>query len=383
MSNDMVTNEYTSKKNEWLLILVFLLQTLDNLFRDRNLEISFLSSLKTVVIVIVMIIFLSEIYLGKKKNSLIFKKQLCDITLMYLFLLVISFINMFRIVSYNWSPLTFGFLRIVIPILFAFLALNVMNFKEIYSSLTIFLVVGFILFVLNEISLGNFSFTSIFTFSLSNSEGSLMESNYFSPMAVSLCLFFGYYRKSKWRLLLSVLFTIMTYKRLMTLLALFLLFFGEMVRHKKISKIMLFFSGMLFLALSIYYVKMNLGLVNTNLIYRYFGIDLDQLNMGRTWMFQNVYLSGYEHHGLFSIINSGLRNPEMDLLNMFLEMGWISIVCVIIFMLLLVSNSFYIFIAVMFTLFEMLTSHWLDILFYWIIFYITIGCIYYNYGRDY
>lgn len=130
MSNDMVTNEYTSKKNEWLLILVFLLQALDNLFRDRNLEISFLSSLKTVVIVIVMIIFLSEIYLDKKKNSLIFKKQLCDITLMYLFLLVISFINMFRIVSYNWSPLTFGFLRIVIPILFAFLALNVMNFKE-------------------------------------------------------------------------------------------------------------------------------------------------------------------------------------------------------------------------------------------------------------
>lgn len=245
------------------------------------------------------------------------------------------------------------------------------------------MVVGFILFVLNEVSLGNFSFTSIFTFSLSNSEGSLMESNYFSPMAVSLCLFFGYYRKSKWRLLLSVLFTIMTYKRLMTLLALFLLFFGEMVRHKKISKIMLFFSGMLFLALSIYYVKMNLGLVNTNFIYRYFGVDLDKLNMGRTWMFQNVYLSGYEHHGLFSIINSGLRNPEMDLPNMFLEMGWISIVCVIIFMLLLVSNSFYIFIAVMFTLFEMLTSHWLDILFYWIIFYITIGCIYYNYGRDY
>lgn len=369
-----------NRQDAYLLSFIFLLQVIDNILRENNISNPIISGMKTLFVFFA--IFLFSLQLFTKKNPVFFKKEMLLILLMYCSLLIVSFYWMFINRMYSWSIVTVGAMRIIVPIVLAFLVINVISFESIYDVMTFFLVTAFIGFIVMEIATGNFNFRMIFAFSLTDSTGSTMESNFFSPTAVSLCLFFGYFRNSKWRLLLSVLFTIMTYKRLMTLLAIFVLCFGGKVKDKKISVMLKLLFGVFFYFVTVYYIKLNLGLVNLEPIQRIFKMPIDQLTMGRTWMFQDIYFHGYVRQGLFTIINSGFRNPEMDLPNMYLEAGALSIIIVIIYMLMLARKNFYSFIIIAFTLIEMLTSHWLDITFYWVVIYITIGCIQYKGERD-
>lgn len=375
-----------SIKNAYLLVFIFFLQVIDNILRENGINSSILSNLKIGLLLFSIFCFLVQ--LNNKDSVYLFKREILVILLMYIFLLVISLYWMHYSHIYSLSPVTIGFMRIMIPIIFAFLVLNVINFKQIYVSLTIFLIISFIGFILMEIVTGKFSLKTILAFSLTDSTGSTMESNFFSPTAVSLCIFFGYFRKSKWRLFLSVLFTIMTYKRIMTLLALFILFFGGKIKNKRLAVILKVLFGIIFYLITVYYIKLNLGQVNPELIQNIFKMPVNEITMGRTWMFQNIYQHGFEKQGIFTIINSGFRSPEMDLLNIYLEAGSLSVVIVIMSMLLLIRENLYTFLIISFTLVEMLTSHWLDITFFWVVIYITIGCIQYKgiigekYGND-
>ncbi|MFM9745908.1 hypothetical protein ACKI2C_51000, partial [Streptomyces brasiliscabiei] len=60
---------------------------------------------------------------------------------------------------------------------------------------------------------------------------------------------------------------------------------------------------------------------------------------------------------------------------MFIEMGYSAIVVTIVALIAIAKNSLYNLIVIVFVLFEMLTSHFLDIAFFWIILYILIGLV--------
>ncbi len=376
MTSKDVINSKGNYQNTFLLAFIFFLQVIDNILRENGISNLMVSNIK--IFFIFFTIFWFSLQLATKKNTIIFKRELLLIIMMYFLLLIVSLYWMNLNNMYNWSSIATGVMRIIVPAVLAFLVINVMTFELIYNVMTFFLVVSFIGFVLMEFVTGKFDFKMIFTFSLIDSTGSTMESNFFSPTAISLCIFFGRFRKSKWQLISSVLFTVMTYKRIMTLFAIFIFLFGGRIKNRKISLLLKIIFGMVFYFLTIYYIKLNLGLVNADLIQNFFKMPIDQLTMGRTWMFQNIYFHGYVRHGLFTILNSGFRNPEMDLPNVYLEAGSLSIIVLITFLLILVRNNFYCFIIIAFTLVEMLTSHWLDITFFWVVIYITIGCIQYR-----
>ncbi|OUQ00227.1 hypothetical protein [Lactobacillus gallinarum] len=363
-------------KNTFLLSLLFALlliaQSVDNGLRDNGYQ--GFSKIKFSIMGIVFCVFFIQYICSKNKTDyLLF--ELKDVFYWYLCLILISIYWMIKNNTWNSAPFIIGFSRIMFPIIFAYLISNSISKEQIYKVFEYFLVISFLIFLVDEIRAGHFNFSEIFTLSLSNSTGSEMESNYFSPTAMSLCLFFGYFRKKKWPLILSIIYVLLTYKRLMFFYSILIMVVSFTWRNKKIKSWIKYIAGILFFVLVVYFIQLNIGIKSSTFVYNLFGMNLNDFTMGRTWMFQNIYKAVFPKMGLFSIINVPFQNPEMDLPIMYLEMGYIAIVATILFLLKLSKNSLYNFLIIIFILLEMLTSHWLDITFFWIVVYITIGYI--------
>lgn len=368
----METGNSKDKQNFIILIILFIFQTISNAFRDD--DINSFNNVKFVVLIILLIVFTSEILLNHVKiNYLKYESKI--IFLWYFALLCISIFWMLKNNSWNSAPFITGSLRLLLPIVIACLIVNLVSFEYIYKLMYIFLIASFITFLINEIVMGRFSFNEIFTLSLSNSTGSAMESNFFSPTAISLCCFFGYFRKDKFPLILSVIFTFLTYKRLMAIFAIFLFIFGSSLKNKKVALWIRILIGFLFFELTVWYIQLNLGQISGSLIYKYVGQSVDQFTMGRSWLFKSLYFSGLPKSGLFSALSTSYRSPEMDLPVMFAEMGYYAIVVTIIALIAIAKNNLYNLVIIIFVLLEMLTSHFFDITFFWIVLYITIGLV--------
>lgn len=188
-------------------------------------------------------------------------------------------------------------------------------------------------------------------------------------------------------LLISVLFAILTYKRIITIFALIILIFGHLIVKMKIFGWIKYIVGVVFFIVVIYYINLNLGYTDTSFIYNNLGISLEKFTMGRTQLFQNAYLLNIPKSGIFSYLpvlhSLGFRAIEMDFPEFYLESGYISIIFIIYFLLKLSKKSMYLLLLMLFTLLEMLTSHWFDQFFFWIIIYILIGGVNYNLGEEY
>lgn len=361
-----------NKQNFTILVILFIFQTISNAFRDDN--INAFNNIKFLVLIFVIIVFTSELLLNHT-NIHYLRYESKIVFVWYISLLAISIFWMIRNNSWNIAPFLIGGLRLLLPIIVAVLITNIIPFKYIYKLMYVFLIASIITFLINEIVMGRFSFGEIFTLSLSNSSGSAMESNFFSPTAISLCCFFGYFREKKMPLVLSVIFTILTYKRLMALFAVFLLLFGKFIKDKKVNLWVRTLVGLILFGLTILYIQLNLGNINDDLVFKYTGQSINQFTMGRSWLFSNLYYSGLPRSGLFSTLNTTYRSPEMDLPVMYIEMGYLAIVASIVTLIALAKKNLYNLVVMTFVLLEMLTSHFFDISFFWIVLYITIGLI--------
>lgn len=361
-----------NKQNFTILVILFIFQTISNAFRDDN--INAFNNIKFLVLIFVIIVFTSELLLNHT-NIHYLRYESKIVFVWYISLLAISIFWMIRNNSWNIAPFLIGGLRLLLPIVVAVLITNIIPFKYIYKLMYVFLIASIITFLINEIVMGRFSFGEIFTLSLSNSSGSAMESNFFSPTAISLCCFFGYFREKKMPLVLSVIFTILTYKRLMALFAVFLLLFGKFIKDKKVNLWVRTLVGLILFGLTIWYIQLNLGNINDDLVFKYTGQSINQFTMGRSWLFSNLYYSGLPRSGLFSTLNTTYRSPEMDLPVMYIEMGYLAIVASIVTLIALAKKNLYNLVVMTFVLLEMLTSHFFDISFFWIVLYITIGLI--------
>lgn len=386
-------NEKSQQGNFIILIILFFIQSMDSFFREaveNNVVINILDNLKNAYILLFIIWCVIQLSYLKDKKAYIFKYELKNIIFLFLILMVIALYYIIKNNTSNYYSISYSISRILIPVILSFLLLNTMNFQKIYRAMIYFLIFCFSFFVLAKIVQGRFNLDSIiqaFNFSIANSTGSQLESNYFSPLSIGFCFFFGYYRKDKLALLASVLFAILTYKRIITIFVLIVLIFGRMLAKKKVPVWIKYIVGVIFFILVIYYINLNLGNADTNFIYNNLGISLEEFTMGRTQLFQNAYLLNIPKSGIFSNIpvlhSLGFRAIEMDFPEFYLESGYISIALIIYFLLKLSRKSMYLLLLMTFTLLEMLTSHWFDQFFFWIIIYVLIGGINYNLGEEY
>lgn len=363
-----------------LLFFLFFLHTLDNYIREVQWNRGMMVFLKNAFLAGMVLLFLMELYCfsGKRTIKSVFTDELKSIIWLTITFAVLSVYEMLKNQGFETATIK-GLIRLLIPVFTAFVILNVMEFDDIYRVMAIslcFMFAGYVAAHVGDLSIGNFCSVSFVD------SYSPFESNFFSPAAMGFCLFFCYFRKNKLFTFLSVLFTILTFKRIMVLYAVVLLLFGGMVsKWKEMPKWLLRMLGVIIFIFSILYIQLMLGNV-AKLLFKYFGIEInrtviDIFSMGRSWFIQLVLEGDFRSVGFMSS-TVGFKNMEMDLPMIYIEMGILSVAATIYFMLRLVKNNWYVFGIIGFCLLELLTSHWFDITYFWIVAYVTVGCIQYR-----
>ena len=371
----MKLGKNTKRLNYIMLLFLFSVQALDNYCREISIGLRGLHYIKNGFLIIVTIFFLYEIFLLKSDNhgySGIFFDEIKSIICLTVTFAILSIYFMLKNHGFERETMV-GLIRIILPIIVAYTLLNVMDIDCIYSLMAILLIIMFIGYLAafaNEITISN-----ILSIDFLNSY-SPFESNYFSPAAMGFCLFFCYYRKNWVFTVLSVFFTIMTFKRIMVIYSLFLLIFGGIVKKlKKMSPFVIKIFVLGFILFSLFYIRLMDGTVE-DLVFQYFGIHVNSFSMGRSY-FMRVILRDFKSLGFMSS-TVGYRSMEMDIPMVYVEMGILALIAIIYYMAKLVKDNWYSFLIILFCLLELLTSHWLDIIYFWIVAYITIGCIQYK-----
>lgn len=377
----MKLNKTVRGINYILLLLVFAFQTFDNYIREQQMVMPFVNTLKNLLLVAVPVLFLAELFMARKTKGIkyVFVDELKNISFLTIVFGLISLYLCMKSKRYEFETIN-GLIRLMIPIVVAFFVVNVMSLEDIYGLMKKTLLIMFIGYLITK--LPYFNLDNILAIDFVGSH-SVFEANYFSPAAIGFCLFFCYFRKNKFYTWLSVIFTIMTFKRIMVIFALFLLLFGEKIADmKKVNKKLIYIFIISFIILSYIYIQLMTGSIE-DLIFKYFNISLNNFTMGRAFYMQvilnRIATGTFVSTGFMSTV-ANFRSMEMDLPMIYVEMGFISVIATIYFMTKVAKDDWYCFFIMIFCLLELLTSHWFDIVYFWIVAYITIGCI--QYKRD-
>lgn len=361
----------TRRFNYILLLIIFVFQVLDNYFREKMVDISYMSAIKNSVLIVATLLFIIEIVYLERSNkfSRTFFSEMLNIVYLTICFTVLSLYYILKNNGFEIATVT-GLVRILVPVIVSYTVLNVFQDKDLYrlmSVLLIITVIGYVLSIFDKISIGNFMKISFID------SRSPFESTYFSPTAMGFCLFFCYYRKDKIFTVLSVLFAIMTFKRIMVIYSVLLLVFGGIVsKWRKVPKWVENMFMIVFFIFSMFYILLMEGKIDDFLI-SIIGKDVTSFTMGRSYFMGNI-ITDFKSVGFMSS-TVGYRSMEMDIPMIYVEMGVGAVIATIYFYTRLVNQNWYNFLIIIFCLLELLTSHWFDITYFWIVAYITIGCI--------
>lgn len=323
---------------------------------------------------LMMLLFIMYCFIQKKiKISWFGNKEFKTIILMSVTFLAISIYQMMKNDTFNFIPFI-GITRILMPIFATYYIVNIYKLKDITDTCKGSLCISFAFYILDLLLTKRFSLDAFLNLTLSTTNGVITESNVFSPLSMGLCIFLCANEKRNMWTLLSLIFVVMTNKRVMILYGIILFFFGQYFLKMLIKKKYQFITAVLVLIVTVYYIQMNLQMIDDSLIQNIFKVDLDSFGMGRAWLYRNIYNSNYKSAG-FQTLNSSQfvqRSAEMDFPNMYLEMGALSILACVYAMFRLIRTNMYNYVIVTFVMVEMITSHFIDITYFWLFFYLTV-----------
>jgi hypothetical protein len=366
----MLLDIYTRRLNIFFLVVVFLLQAIDSYMRDLEMFSEVVNLFKNAVLISASMLLLIELY---SRRHYVYEyyfvselKNIFGIFFSFLFFTIYFCISNdgFYFISID------GLFRLIIPGIIAFSVINVMQTKDIYYGLKVSFLITFIFYMLTIMPKLNFANILAIDFVHSDSP---FESNFFSPLAIGFYTLFAEYKREKILLIIGFIFCFLTFKRLMIIYAFFLLIFGGWInKNKKIKKSIVVVTGWVFLFITALYIALMEGTYDDQFS-EWFGLSVQEFSMGRSYLMGEI-VSYFKSYGYLSSTVE-FRTMEMDLPMIYVEMGWGAIVALIYFLFRMIKNNLYVFFLILFTLFECLTSHWLDITYYWIIMYFTIGII--------
>ena len=357
-------------RKDTLILFLILFFHIADCFSKEVYSIAFFNYMKNLM----MLFFIIYCLIQKKiKNTWFGRDDAKEILLMSVAFLMISIYQMVRNDTFNIVPFV-GVFRLLIPLVGAFYSINIFRLEDITRILKAILCISFAAYILDLLLTRRFGIDAFFRLTLSGFNDVSTESDMFSPLSMGLCIYLcANERKNKWKLL-SLIFVIMTNKRIMILYAFILFFLGQYLLKNTVKKRLVIVTAIGTVIVTAIYIQMNLQIIDDTIIRKLFNVNLDSFGMGRAWLYRNIYNSNYKSAG-FQTLNSTkfvLRGAEMDFPNMYLEMGILAVlVCVYTIFKLIRANA-YNYIIVTFVMAEMATSHFIDITYFWIFFYLTI-----------
>ena len=352
---------------------------LDNFIREYHSRSLTIGAIKNGLLAFYIAVFIVYIYKLKssKKYNFIFGKELTNVvTLTGVF----SIISLYYIIINNGFKMATveGLIHLLLPIFTAYVMLNTLHLDEIYSLMSNFLIIMFLGYII--INLDNFNIETIKAISFLESS-SAFESNHFSPAAMGFCLFFCYYRKNKLLTALSVIFVLMTFKRLMIIWAIFLFVFGKYLsrfsKKMMVPRWITFLFASVFFVICIIYIQLMSGEIE-DLIYKYLGVEANIFVSGRAVFMRRIIKNFTSYGFMSSTVIENFQPMEMDIPMIYVEMGVLAVIATICCYIRFINNNWYNFFLVIFSMMELLTSHWFDVTFYWVLAYVTLGCISYK-----
>lgn len=352
----------------------------DGMFVAKEINSIFIS-FKYITMFIVFILFAIQKRGKFDLRKMCFLKETKTICFVIISFLLLSIV--FIILNGKFTMNTISLLiKIFLSISFAFVILNSLDMDDIYKYMKIILIFAILGYVL-EIGIDNFSNFSLSSMNFAKSY-SPFESSYFSGTFLALSTFFCYFRKEKKWMIISIIFTILTFKRLSILFSIVLLFIPWFVKiDNKISKKYIICIASVFILLTFGY-NWLLQEKNEGLFYDMFGQTQSEFTMTRSDRLHELSYRDFESYGYGSAATElGLELIEIDLIEISMELTIIGLSIFCISYWAITNGQIYCCIFMFYHFMNFLTSHSLAGNFSWTINFIIIGSILYKNTKGY
>ena len=359
-----------------LFILMYAFRSFtDAIYVSKGIESNFLINIKYLILGVAILFGIFQFKYKKEKT--IYNKELFNIIIVITTIVVISLV-MIIISGKYYSSFLEGIVKLLLPVIYVYLVLNLFEFKDIYKCMCGTLILSFIGYIL-EIGINKFTINNFMKIDFLHSY-SPFESHFSAGTSIAMCAFFMYYRKNKIFKYMSILFAILTFKRMAVIFALILLFLPRIIdvnknikrKYKNIIKI-------IFVILTLGYFWLLTPQASV-IFEKIFGQSQTSMTMGRSDFLQSLLNMNFVSSGYGSISNTLGRGLEMDLISIYLETTIIGLIVFINGYWNCAGNKIYTFIYMMFQFLNLLVSHSLSNSFNWILAFLIIGCI--SYKKD-
>lgn len=362
------------KINIVIFCVAFFLQSfIDGFYIAHDMNPTFLKALKYVFFVLAIIWGFVSI----QKDKLCYWKETEKIILAIFSVFLISLL---LIIINNGNlgitlEITF---RFSIPILYAFVILNIFDLDMIYKLMIYVLIVSIMGWILEKgVEIFNAANFSAIAFAESSSP---FESSYFAAPSINCCAFFLYYRRNKIISLVAWMFALLTFKRPAIVFSIIFLVVPLLINvDKRISKKVIFIGECLCVIFTILWYNLLLY-KNNDVFVNIVGDTAEHFTQGRSKFMNMVLETGYQAAGLGSTNNLVGHGIEMDLIQLFLETTIIGLIILVFAYISSAGRNMYALILMAFHMFTCMTASGLYNSFGWVPVFVTFGCI--NYKRS-
>lgn len=328
--------------------------------------------------VLLMCIMYSAYDYYKKSNRKSYMKK--EYQGLLIFVGIIIFYSLIRsIISSKFSFRTIQeVIFLVSPMIYGYFVINTWSKHDIDKALKKGLIISFVCYI---ISLG-MSLQEIYialvnaNFGTSYSE---LESFTYCGLALGFCLYFCYYNNNKLYTILSVLFVVMTFKRLFMVIAVVLLIISQFkFRENRINKsVFRIVVASLFIFAIVYFIIMQPQMVPV--IKDKYGVDIAQITMRRSDRMRWLVNSDFKSYGFGSTTEYMYRlfigALEMETSKIIIELGYLPVLAFLYFYMKFAKSNVYVFVYMFLMMLNMVVSSGLTGTFSWCIVFISISMI--------
>lgn len=369
--------------NSLLFFLMIFTKSYGDAMLANNRAMGFSDDVKYLFLILATALGFLIILNGGDRYPQLLQKEKKSFQLVIIIWLIISigtafFNDYFHIVVIKY------WIYIILPFVYAYSVIKTSSFSTIQFYFKAALIICFLCYVFVEKGRDLFSINNFLKVSYVDSS-SPFESSYSAGASIALCAFFSYYRKgNRFWLLLSMIFCFLTFKRLaLIMMGLYFLLPIITDKEKQICKGWILAAKTFFVIAPIMLsVMLKPGAVAA--MENMWHINLDHFMQGRIILYHTLLNSEYRMAGLgttFGYMNHAigkLSGIELELLQMYLEVGVVGLAVFVNHCFNLAKQNIYCTAVVGFTMFNMLTSSSLSNPFSWVFLYLTIWCILYK-----
>lgn len=264
--------------------------------------------------------------------------------------------------------------HMLLPAIASVIALNLADSDDIYNCFSWILCVALFIYCVFEIGVQMFSWVNIATISFNNSL-SPFESHYTSATAMALSAYFSFDRRKKSVTFLSLIFSLLTFKRVFVVSSIVLFFLPMFIDvHRRVSIQMHRLCAMGICAVAVAYYWCLIP-ENHAFLERFLGIEsVYEFTSSRSGFFEKIYSNPFFVNFGWGACEAALgRLLEMDMIQMLIEVSVIGVAVFVFMYWRITGTTIYGMVYMGFHFINMLTSHCLENAFVWIIILVSLA----------